>query len=126
MWSSLTRTGWIFLALVPVIASLFYTLVFPGDPYYLTWINGLTYASLLILMVGAILLVRNGRFFYAFTDSCKRFLRSLRKKESYIREQEGRRADVVFQPKTWSPMPFLLVGFFYFLLSLALSILSIS
>jgi len=126
MWSSLTRTGWIFLALIPVIASLFYTLVFPGDPYYLTWIDGLTYASLLILMVGAILLVRNGRFFYGFTDSCKRFLRSLRKKESYIREQEGRRADVVFQPKTWSPMPFLLVGFFYFLLSLALSILSIS
>lgn len=126
MWSSLTRTGWMLLALSPVIASLFYSLVFPSDPYYLTWLDGLTYASLLMLMIGAILLVRNGRFFYGFIDSCKRFLRSLRKKESFIHEQEGRRADAVYQQKAWSPTPFLLVGFFYFLLSLALSILSIS
>lgn len=121
-----TRTGWIFLILIPLVASLFYPLVFPGRPFYLTWIDGLTYASLLMLMAGGVLLVRNGRFFYGFMDSCKRFWRSMRKKESFIREQEGRRTEPVYQQKTWSPMPFLLVGFFYFLLTLALSILSIS
>jgi len=120
-----TRTGWIFLFLIPPVASLLYSLVLPGSPFYLTWIDGLTYASLLMLMAGGALLVRNGRFFYGFMDSCKRFFRSLRKKESFIREQEGRRTEPVYQQKAWSPMPLLLAGFFYFLLSLALSIFSI-
>jgi|GEM_PF-2536629 len=126
MRSSLTATGWITLALVPICASLLYTLLFPEGPFYLLWVDGLTYSSLIMMMAGGCVLIRNGRFFFGFVDSCKRFLRSFRKKESFIREQEGRRADPVYHQTKWSSIPFLLVGFFYFVLSLILSIVYLS
>lgn len=119
----MTKTRQTLLNLSPLLGACLYTLLSEKSSYFLGWIDGITYTSLLLLMVSAVLFIRNGKFFSAFADSCKRFFSSLRKKEAYIREREGRKQQVEYQSRPLPFLPVFGVGISYFLLSLLLSFL---
>lgn len=119
----MTKTRQSLLNLSPLFGACLYTLLSEKGSSYLGWIDGITYTSLLLLMVSGVLFIRNGKFFSAFTDSCKRFFSSLRKKEAYIREREGRKQHVGYQSRSLPFLPVFGVGISYFLVSLLLSFL---
>lgn len=121
----MTKVKLYILYLAPFIGAFLYTFLQSRRSSYLAWIDGLTYCSLLLLIVSGVLFIRDGKFFTAFADSCKRFIHSIRKKEAYVREREGSTRHAVFQSPPLPVLPFFKAGIFYFLLSLILSTLYI-
>lgn len=119
----MTKTQQTLLNLSPVLGACLYTLLSEKVSSFLAWIDGITYTSLLLLMVSGVLFIRNGKFFSAFADSCNRFFSSLRKKEAFIREREGRKQHVGYQSRSLPFLPVFGVGISYFLVSLLLSFL---
>ncbi|MEJ8544679.1 DUF3899 domain-containing protein [Brevibacillus borstelensis] len=96
------------------------------------WVDGLCYASLLLLMAWGILFVIQGNFFTAFRISCKRFFAPWRRQESFIRQVEGGQiesgqaqgghSEASFQSRVMAHGLFFWVGAGYFALSFICSL----
>lgn len=96
------------------------------DPFNLImWLDLLFAVGLLLLMTGGALAVANGGFFNAFAHSWETFFSAINKRETIVREAEGRksRSAARFRRRTFDPAFLIQGGIAYCLLSLMLSFL---
>jgi hypothetical protein len=92
----------------------------------LMWINALFFCSLLLLIIGGILFIMQGNFFYFFAKSFKKFFKSANKMEVYIQEIEGKSGEILpYKLNFPVTLPLLQIGAALFVLSLILSLLAI-
>ncbi|WP_424237450.1 DUF3899 domain-containing protein [Bhargavaea ginsengi] len=84
----------------------------------------LFWASILVLIAGGVLYIARHEVTETFTKNWRKFFRSLSRKESFIREAEGRKEDPEFKK---GPLPYravLLFGLYLFMVSIVASVLA--
>lgn len=110
-------------AVIVGLLTLLFMLTMFRDWTLLALVNAVSMASLLLVIVGAILFVVGGGFFYGIAYSFRRFFKKTSKSWQMLDEIEK---DEEFRPTTHSfsmTVPFLVVGGVLFLVTLGVSFL---
>ena len=115
------KTLFISILSLPLLVIVFISL-FTNQIIFL--LNAIFYIGLFLLIIGGVLMLLQGAFFYSFISTSKRFFSTINKREQAIKKFEGKNSDRVHFKKNYTSFKyFILFGFIYCLFSLIASII---